>query len=249
MKFRVISDVHQEFYLSEGNFWVPKVLPDDKDTVLIIAGDFGLVKHKVTAVLLSQLCEQFYHVVYVLGNHEYWKHFLHGAVHKLQRETAHIPNFTVLEKEHITLGDTVVIGATLWSDITVLAAEFMNDYRAMRFHQSNPRRANYLDTLSVHMDSVEYIKTILSIFENKNKVIVTHFAPSFKSVAPYFHNSPVNSGYYTDLEWLAEKTDYWVHGHMHNSSDYMIGDCRVLCNPVGYDGELNKDYKDLIFEV
>jgi len=28
----------------------------------------------------------------------------------------------------------------------------------------------------------------------------------------------------------------WTHGHMHNASDYMIGETRVVCNPRGYVG-------------
>jgi hypothetical protein len=27
----------------------------------------------------------------------------------------------------------------------------------------------------------------------------------------------------------------WTHGHMHNTSDYLMGDTRVVCNPRGYD--------------
>jgi hypothetical protein len=26
----------------------------------------------------------------------------------------------------------------------------------------------------------------------------------------------------------------WTHGHTHEDFDYMIGDCRVVCNPRGY---------------
>jgi len=36
------------------------------------------------------------------------------------------------------------------------------------------------------------------------------------------------------------KPSFWVHGHMHNTSDYIIGWTNVICNPRGYpvgDGE------------
>ena len=26
----------------------------------------------------------------------------------------------------------------------------------------------------------------------------------------------------------------WIHGHIHESFDYDVGNCRVLCNPRGY---------------
>jgi len=28
----------------------------------------------------------------------------------------------------------------------------------------------------------------------------------------------------------------WTHGHTHHEFDYMIGECRVVCNPRGYHG-------------
>lgn len=31
----------------------------------------------------------------------------------------------------------------------------------------------------------------------------------------------------------------WLHGHLHNSSMYEIGDCKVVCNPKGYPDELD----------
>lgn len=35
----------------------------------------------------------------------------------------------------------------------------------------------------------------------------------------------------------------WVHGHTHDSFDYMIGSTRVLCNPRGYiPEEANKQF-------
>jgi predicted phosphodiesterase len=43
----------------------------------------------------------------------------------------------------------------------------------------------------------------------------------------------------------------WVHGHMHNPSDYQVGDTRVLCNPRGYIGYESRanTFELLHFEV
>lgn len=32
-------------------------------------------------------------------------------------------------------------------------------------------------------------------------------------------------------------TIYKTHGHTHTPFDYLIGDCRVICNPSGYPGQ------------
>jgi hypothetical protein len=49
----------------------------------------------------------------------------------------------------------------------------------------------------------------------------------------------MNGGYASDLsEFILDNPEikFWTHGHMHDPSDYMIGDCRVICNPRGYVG-------------
>jgi len=34
--------------------------------------------------------------------------------------------------------------------------------------------------------------------------------------------------------------DLWLHGHVHDSFDYQVGQCRVVANPAGY--VLNRRY-------
>jgi predicted phosphohydrolase len=202
MKFRLVSDIHQEFFMAAKghDFWMPEVLEDDKNTVLIIAGDFAVVKNEETVKkLLEDLCEQFHAIVYVLGNHEYWKGCLLRAVPKLKEFTAHIENLHVLENDTVVFGDTVVIGCTLWSDISTHAAQYMHDYRATRYCINNPRRMTMYDTLEKHEESVRYIADAIQAYKSLNKVVVTHFSPSEKSVASYFASSTVNSAYFSNL--------------------------------------------------
>ncbi len=37
-----------------------------------------------------------------------------------------------------------------------------------------------------------------------------------------------------NLDSLVEQAEYWIHGHTHDSFDYGLGMCRVMCNPRGY---------------
>jgi hypothetical protein len=42
---------------------------------------------------------------------------------------------------------------------------------------------------------------------------------------------------------------FWFHGHMHDSIDYQVGECRVLCNPRGYNYyQLNPNFEQF-FEL
>jgi hypothetical protein len=68
------------------------------------------------------------------------------------------------------------------------------------------------------------------------KVVVTHHAPSRKSIGPEYLGSALNSVFASNLDHLVDRADLWVHGHVHNRCDYTIGDGRVACNPRGYAG-------------
>jgi hypothetical protein len=59
-------------------------------------------------------------------------------------------------------------------------------------------------------------------------------SPSFESVAPQYASDLTSAAYASNLDHLVERADVWIHGHMHNSFDYRIGKCRVVCNPLGY---------------
>ena len=52
------------------------------------------------------------------------------------------------------------------------------------------------------------------------------------------------AAYVSNLEsFITEhKPEYWFHGHLHNSSDYEVGGCRVICNPKGYPDEENSGF-------
>ena len=82
-------------------------------------------------------------------------------------------------------------------------------------------------------------------------VVITHHAPSSKSIHPKYWNND-NYAYFSDLEEfiLRRKPALWVHGHTHHTFDYMIGGTRVVCNPVGYRGHEVTGYrKNLVIEI
>jgi hypothetical protein len=55
----------------------------------------------------------------------------------------------------------------------------------------------------------------------------------------YKDDTIMNGGYSSSLDDFIldhPQIKLWTHGHTHHVFDYMIGSCRVLCNPRGYDG-------------
>ena len=84
-------------------------------------------------------------------------------------------------------------------------------------------------------------------------MVITHHLPSYMSVATAYKNprdEQFNYLYYSDLDKLVDKADYWFHGHTHTSADYVLGNCRVICNPRGYSGfDTNKNFTDVLVDI
>ncbi|NDB84196.1 MAG: hypothetical protein EB127_15990 [Alphaproteobacteria bacterium] len=87
---------------------------------------------------------------------------------------------------------------------------------------------------------LDYIKLVVEGKHNQKFVVVGHHAPSFSSVGVAYQNDTLmNGNFFTDLtEFIMDRPQIklWIHGHMHNKSDYMIQSTRVVCNPRGYWG-------------
>ena len=76
------------------------------------------------------------------------------------------------------------------------------------------------------------------MFPDKKIIVVTHHAPSAKSIDIVYETDKANGSYASNLEnFILDHPNIklWCHGHIHSQSDYMIGDCRVICNPRGYE--------------
>ena len=80
-------------------------------------------------------------------------------------------------------------------------------------------------------------------------VVITHHAPTPRSIAPRFSGSALNPEFASNLERLIAryKPALWIPGHMHNSVDISVGETRVLTNPAGYNPEENPDYDPALF--
>jgi Icc-related predicted phosphoesterase len=253
MEFRLISDIHNEFYNELTQYTLP-YMSGDENRVLVIAGDFTMLKRgKTTANSFTQMAKRFKAVVYVPGNHEYYGYRIDrkAALAKFQDM-----NPEGLDNVHFLIRDSVVIdgirfvGATLWTDmdrgnpITRMAlVDKMNDFKAIdykyeefdTYHSYNAKH-----WLLEHSKDLSYIKKTVDGSEEPC-IVVTHHAPSARSLDPdYAWDTMGNFGYHSVLdEFILDrpKIQYWLHGHIHCTSDYMIGSTKVVCNPYGYGDE------------
>jgi hypothetical protein len=221
--------------------------PDPNDPVVIPNLGRKQATTKMFREFLANVSKEFPKVVYVAGNHEYYRGKYPDVIHWLKDELINYPNIHLLNNSTFEVGDYTFLGGTLWTDMNKgdpttihLIENLMNDFRAIRNSKQNYRRFLPKDAVAEHNSTVNFIKNTIDTEPNKKYVVVGHHAPSALSVHEMYRNEyHMNGGYYSDLsEMILDRPQIklWTHGHMHNNSDYMIGDTRVVCNPRGYGG-------------
>ena len=257
-KILVFSDLHLEFSNHDP--------PEDLTGVdaVVAGGDIG---PGVSG--LNWLMDKFptyLPIIYVPGNHEYYRHNYPALLEKL-RSRGRGTNVHVLNNEAVTINGITFLGTTLWTDFRLkgkaqeysameAAKHQMNDYQLIRLSDQNYRKLQPFDTQKFHLDAYRWLSAALPSKAHQSPVVVvTHHAPSSQSVRWVNDRrgdlSCLNASFASNLEnlMLRGNINLWVHGHTHRAQDYHIGETRVLCNPKGYPDEKTRWNPGLIVEV
>lgn len=200
---------------------------------------------------LDRCSREFTDVIYIAGNHEFYHGKWVSSLQDLRDECSKYPNVHFLERESVTIMGVTFIGSTLWTSMNSgdgltlhSVRDLMSDFHVIRDDSRGYCKLKPATTLNRHRESLQYIREVVYNVREQTPeqpvVVIGHHAPSSQSIAPqYVHQKLMNGAYYTDLsEFILDRPEIklWVHGHMHDDFDYMIGDCRVVCNPRGYVG-------------
>ena len=233
MRIQLASDLHLEL-LSR---WPHESLitPAPGADLLVLAGDI----HRGTRAI-EHFASWPVPVLYLAGNHEYYDSQWETLRSELRR-AADGTAVRFLDNDVVTLDGVRFLGSTLWTDYRLagiplpeamtVAEDFLLDHRRI-LTRSGPFRAR--QALDEHVRSRAWLARELSIDHATPTVVVTHHAPHPRSIHARFAGSPVNGAFVSDLTELVEQADLWLHGHAHDSFDYRVGRCRVVCNPRGY---------------
>ena len=255
MKIRILSDIHNDV-----NYKYPFKLAD-MDKFTIVAGDIsGSVNDTIKWVN-----DNMRNGIIIGGNHSGYSddNVSLQLIHKELSDYYKLEdNVSYLENNYKIIDDIVFIGATLWTDFKLYGEDFqiwdmqnaikyMNDYRYNHYEDNGMRLLRPEDTLNMFNESFKFIKETVEKFKDKKVVVITHHAPSIKSIHAKYLNGFANACYASNLEQFImdnPNIKLWIHGHVHNNFDYMIGDCRVVCNPRGYEMykenfEFNPDFE------
>lgn len=225
MKFSISSDLHLDFRPMTDADLIRDQINNCGADVHFIAGDVANSFNES-----EKFVRQIPHSLFFAGNHEFydrkWEPFDNGDVSEF--------------------GGVTVFHGTLWTD----------------FNKGDPLTEvmvnNVLnDSFWIKGYSVDLIKKINArmreqIFDLQPDVVVTHHAPSHQSIAErYKAHHHMNGGFVNDYDnyILDSKIKVWCHGHTHTRMDYMIGNTRVICNPLGYRGENATPWNPVVFEL
>lgn len=247
MLIAIYSDLHLEF----ENHQTALKLADHAD-VRILAGDIGtrgcwrdwvMAQGDIPTLLVA-------------GNHEFYHETFPAHLQELKTAFADT-HIQLLNNESINIGGVRFLGTTLWSDYLLygetsrdlamnLAHQKMTDFQVIRLSDED-RPFTPSEAAGLCKKAIEWLEQQLQSSESGRTVVVTHHAPSIRSIEPKFAGSPLNGAFASNLEGLITKYQpaLWVHGHVHHSLDYRIGATRVVCNPRGYAGaEVNPQFRN-----
>ena len=250
MKIQIVSDLHLEF--SDIN------IQNQTDAdVLILGGDIMLAEKVLKPEseygmrfrdFLKRVSFQFPHVIYIAGNHEFYGGYFHKSLEQLRMACAVHNNVYFFERDTKTIDDVVFVGGTLWTDmnkgdpLTLHAVrDMMNDFRIIKNDEKGYTNLKPADVAIRHRETLKYFQSILDENKERKCVIVGHHSPSYQSMHPMYSNDHImNGAYHSDLsEFMFDNPQIvlWTHGHTHHCFDYQIGNCRVVCNPRGYQND------------
>ncbi|HEX4300089.1 MAG TPA: phosphoesterase [Gammaproteobacteria bacterium] len=232
MKIGILSDL----YIDElGPPPDPEVSPD----VLVLAGNIGQGMRGLEWAATTYHCP----ILYVCGNYSYRDRDIDTLDAEL-KERAWGTHVHVLQNETLVVRGVRFIGCTLWSDFELFgdpqtamqfAMEGNLDYYRIRDAEGRPIRP--LHTLARHHRAVRFLEAAVSQrFEGGHSIVITHHAPSSKSIPPRYRDDQLMACYASNLDHLVEQAEamLWVHGGEHDAADYVLGGTRVLANPRGY---------------
>lgn len=255
MRILILSDLHRELWYrpqkpSQGVVDpCPQIdLAMSRPDVVILAGD---IDTGARAVKWAEHAFKGLPVLYVHGNHEGYGGNLDETQQAIAAACGATNHVHYLDRREKVIGNVRFLGATLWTDFKLYgkalypaavhdAGQHMNDYRRIRLAKKGYRKLRPSDTEGWHFEHRRWLAERLAEPFGGKTVVVTHMAPSGRSVAVEFKGDSLSPSFASNLEMLVEQADLWVHGHMHNSSDYSIGRCRVVCNPMGYPGSYQR---------
>ena len=236
MIIQYASDLHLVFPQNYQYVTTKGLLPEGD--VLVLAGDVADLFYLHRYDAFWDWCEEhFNHTIFVPGNHDYYgvweskKELIEPLKVKIR------DNVLCCNNAIVQIDDIDFICSTMWSKVppkdTLAVSSGLLDFREISFGDCLMKVADYND---LHDTAVNFIQRSVNESKAVKKVIVTHHVPSFLATKNFLRQTPLASGFTTELgHWISNTNiDYWIYGHSHHSIETNIGQTKLLSNQLGY---------------
>lgn len=243
MKLRLLSDLHLEI-----SSFTPAAADAD---VVVLAGDIYVHTRG-----LDWAAEHFpgRPLIYVPGNHEFYHRNLDEAMEQLRTRAGEL-GIHLLDNDEVVIQGVRFLGAVLWTDYALFgqddqearqryAGRLMSDHQLIGM--AGDRLFQPEDARRRHEQSVEFLRSRLAQPFDGPTVVVTHHAPSARSIPDRYVGDPLSPAFASDLEHLVTGADFWLHGHTHAFRQYAVGQCQVMSNPRGYVTYRKQEYTGFV---
>lgn len=276
LKIHYISDIHFDNWLSAGHrleFDFETEISKDTTNVFLILGDCinGLFRHSKFRIEAHKLVRDFVtglsnygRVIFVLGNHEFYKLTMGDALEEWKEHLEDIPNLQVVENiSLIELEDgTAIIAGTNWPQMN--AQDYVTGYSdigAMVILTDDgiqPATCSDMANLGLRTEK-EWLEFENFDFSKYKRIIVaTHFATMptrnaykiYPVPAPYFNYHCPPEVIENIVSYAPTIPVYFIFGHTHINEEYSpFEGVNVTTNQIGYAREGGKfSFKFLLGE-
>jgi predicted phosphodiesterase len=234
MKLQVMSDLHFEMHADGGAQFIRELDPTGVD-LLVLAGDITMAQqYDELENVFKPLAQKYERILYVPGNHEYYRSSPKQVAGNLAKLTKEMPEVVIPWNESVVIAGRRFFGGTMWFRPDLMGdlnKRFMNDFSLIEDFEP-----------WVYDQNVAFEKALATQVE-PGDIVVTHHLPTPTSVASRFARSAINAFFLSDMTSHVRelRPKLWIHGHTHDRCDYVIGETRVVANPFGYPKELRSN--------
>ncbi len=250
MKLLVLADLHLDHWLMEKRDPLCELDQATRSNVAhcIVAGDLCNKGHKRWTSCLEWVASKLPNAqVWVFpGNHDYYD----GRIDREDKLEAAAESVGAhfAQKRSIEIDGHRFLCCTLWTNFNLFgepqqwaamhdAGRVMNDYRYIRVERKGYGRLEPRESAAIHADHRGWLDAELAKPFDGETIVVTHHAPHPKVLSRA--GNSIDAAYASDLSRLIERHQpaWWIHGHTHRPTDFVLGRTRVANASTGYPEE------------